>query len=181
LLEVKDMSAERLIAPVTCAILGFLSPAWAQTDGEIVASTLAREACAVLSTENYQACCIAANRAEILSSDAQVFCSLSAEEQARRITAAPATPEVQAPPVAGAPAPAADAAPEDPDHVSHSGLGDGTNPGAGSASNNAGDTPGGQGVDNPGGGAGGGGNGPGNGNGQENGNGNGNGGRANQN
>ena len=38
--------------------------------------------------------------------------------------------------------------------VSCSGLGDGSNPGAGSGNNNAGDTPGGSGVSNPGGGSG---------------------------
>src|SRR5687767_13916633 len=149
------MSAKRLIAPLACVAVGFFSAAQAQAQNEteLVPTTMAREACAILSADNYQACCIAGNRAEILSSEALAFCSLSAEEQSRRIRAMPkVVREVQAPlPAAAAPPSAEDLPGEETEHVSHSGLADGTNPGPGSANNNAGDTPGGQGVDNPGG------------------------------
>jgi hypothetical protein len=151
----------RLAAVIIFAGAGTLS-AHAQTEGELVATTMPREACTTLSVENYRACCIASNRAEILSADAVAFCELSAEEQARQITA---LPEVQTPrpaaapppaadapaPAADVPSPAADAPADDTEHVSHSGLADGTNPGQGAANSNAGDTPGGQGIDNPGG------------------------------
>jgi hypothetical protein len=171
----------RLAVAILFAGAGAIS-AHAQSEGERVA-TMPAEACTTLSAENYRACCIASNRAEILSSDEVAFCELGAEEQARRISALPEVetprPAVAPPPVAGAPppaadvpSPAADVPADDTEHVSHSGLADGTNPGQGAANANAGDTPGGQGIDNPGGLAG---NGPGNGNGQGNGNGPGNG------
>ena len=178
----------RLAVAILFAGAGTLS-AHAQTEGELVATTMPPEACTTLSVENYRACCIASNRAEILSADAVAFCDLSAEEQARQISA---IPEVQAPrpaaapqpaaagapaPAADVPSPTADAPADDTEHVSHSGLADGTNPGQGAANSNAGDTPGGQGIDNPGGlGGNGPGNGQGNGNGPGNGNGNGRGG-----
>jgi len=172
----------RLAIAILFAGAGAIS-AHAQTERELVATTMPREACTTLSVENYRACCIAANRAEILSTDEVAFCQLSAEEQARRISALPEVqtprPAVAPPPVAGAPppaaevpSPAADVPTDDTQHVSHSGLADGTNPGQGAANSNAGDTPGGLGVDNP---AGLGGNGPGNGNGPANANGQGNG------
>jgi hypothetical protein len=177
-LEAKAMSAKWLMTPLACVAVGFFSAAQAQTETEFVPTTMAREACAELSADNYQACCIAENRAEILSAEAQAFCDMSGEEQSRRISAMPKrVREVETPPAAAAPPPTADVPSPPADrpggetgHVSHSGLGDGTNPGQGSANNNAGNTPGGQGIDNPGCS---GENGLGNGNGQGNGNGSG--------